>query len=335
MNDLISSVLESLPFQIPFFCVYVDDSITAVPENKIQLILNRLNSYHTKIQFTYEIEENSKINFLDVEVSRNQDGTLLTNWFTKPTSSGRILNFYSNNPTSQKVATITGLLNRAERLSHVSFHHENVLKIKNLLHKNNYPTSFINQCINKKNGKSFGRQCTLADTATIRKHVKFPFINNLSQKINQCFNTSTKLAFYNLKTTSFLYTPLKDPTPILKQSNLIYGIPCSCGSLYIGQTKQYLGNRLNQHKNDCKANNFAKREKTALAMHHFDTGHNFNFDNAIVLERESNWYKRNISEMIHINWHKTVNMRSDTQGLSIIYSNILNKYKQLNIKVGD
>lgn len=131
------------------------------------------------------------------------------------------------------------------------------------------------------------------------------------------------MAFYNIKTIQQIHSALKDETEVLKRSNLVYKIPCSCGKAYIGQTKQRLGVRVNQHKNDCKNDHFLKKEKTALATHHFDTGHSFKFDEVTILDYEDNWLKRNISEMIFIKTNNTVNLRTDTNHLSVLYSDIL------------
>ncbi|KAI4476631.1 hypothetical protein M0804_013410 [Polistes exclamans] len=62
-----------------------------------------------KIQFTIEIEDNGTLLFLDVKVIRNKDRTISTNWYVKPTSSVRCINYYSNHPLSQRIETIKGL----------------------------------------------------------------------------------------------------------------------------------------------------------------------------------------------------------------------------------
>ncbi|CAG5075554.1 Protein of unknown function [Cotesia congregata] len=58
---------------------------------------------------------------------------------------------------------------------------------------------------------------------------------------------------------------------------------------------------------------------TALADHHFESGHDFQFDAAHILDYESHFLKRNISEMFFIKVFDYVNFRSDTQGLSSSY----------------
>lgn len=41
-----------------------------------------------------EVEKDGKIPFLDILVIRNLDGTVFTDWYMKPTASGRILSYY-------------------------------------------------------------------------------------------------------------------------------------------------------------------------------------------------------------------------------------------------
>ncbi|KAI4476743.1 hypothetical protein M0804_013360 [Polistes exclamans] len=123
-----------------------------------------------------------------------------------------------------------------------------------------------------------------------KRIIKFPFIKPLSNKIKKCFkNTNVKLVFYNLVKINSIYTKLKDRVDKLEQSNLVYKIPCICDKCYIGQTKQKLKKRLEQHKNDCKPMNAQKSNITALAEHHFSTGHNFKFDETNILDKEDNW----------------------------------------------
>ncbi|KAI4487237.1 hypothetical protein M0804_005386 [Polistes exclamans] len=123
-----------------------------------------------------------------------------------------------------------------------------------------------------------------------KKYIKFPYIKLLANKINKCFkNTNIKLVFYNLTKINSIYTKLKDKVDKFDQSNLVYKIPCECEKSYIGQTKQKLKKRLDQHKNDCKPININKTNTTALAEHHFKTGHNFKFDAATILDLEENW----------------------------------------------
>lgn len=145
-------------------------------------------------------------------------------------------------------------------------------------------------------------------------------------------NINYKLAFYNIKTTNCLFTRLKDKKLKSEESNLVYKIDCkNCEKCYIGQTKQFLEKRIKQHEYDCKITNFNKSEKTALALHHFNNNHIFDFQNSKILDKEINFIKRNLSEMIFITLHNnTTNLRSDTQNLSTLYKGILLKFRSLS-----
>jgi len=65
--------------------------------------------------------------------------------------------------------------------------------------------------------------------------------------------------------------------------------------------------------------------KTALATHHFETGHNFQFDDTTILHIENNYKRRLVSEVLFINKNlsKTVNFKSDTNNLSTMYSYLI------------
>ncbi|XP_045451602.1 uncharacterized protein LOC123667071 isoform X1 [Melitaea cinxia] len=148
MNYAISKILESLPFEVPFIKLYVDDTVAAVPESEVDNILNLFNRFNEDIQFTLEIEQNNRISFLDILIER-REGCLITDWFIKPISSGRMLNFESNHPRAQKIGMITGLLDRMIKLSNEAHWEKNYKIISNLLLKNGYNKSFINAIVGK------------------------------------------------------------------------------------------------------------------------------------------------------------------------------------------
>ncbi|XP_025271336.1 uncharacterized protein LOC112639971 [Camponotus floridanus] len=102
MDDLETQYLNSLNFTVLMYYRYVDDVFTIVPRTKIDDILTIFNKYHKRLRFTYEKEIDSSISFLNVKIIRL--GTkLITNWFRKPTWSGRYINFYSNHPLKYKI----------------------------------------------------------------------------------------------------------------------------------------------------------------------------------------------------------------------------------------
>lgn len=74
---------------------------------------------------------------------------------------------------------------------------------------------------------------------------------------------------------------MKDKTPSLYNSNVVE-LPCSqCEGCYIGQTTQWMKQRITQNRSDCR---FGKNTY-AVVEHHQRTGHNFDYENVKILAR--------------------------------------------------
>ena len=73
------------------------------------------------------------------------NNTIITDWFNKPTSSGRLINFRSNHPKQQKINIVYNLVDRAISLSNKQFHKKNLNIVIQILQDNNYPRKFINR----------------------------------------------------------------------------------------------------------------------------------------------------------------------------------------------
>jgi len=76
LQDLENIALKSLPFRLPFYYRYVDDTIFTVPQHTLELILHTFNSLHQRLQFTMEVEDNNKISFLDVTLIKEDGGII-------------------------------------------------------------------------------------------------------------------------------------------------------------------------------------------------------------------------------------------------------------------
>lgn len=153
MEDLEKSCLSRLKneFNIKpvFYYRYVDDTILCIPNGSVDIVLDVFNSYHNSLQFTCETEENKCLNFLDVTLIR-ENNSITSDWFQKPTFSGRIMNFDSNHPKYMKQNIIYNLVDRSTILAHKKFHSKNLQCVRKLLIENGYPTQFISNCIQKR-----------------------------------------------------------------------------------------------------------------------------------------------------------------------------------------
>ena len=157
----------------------------------IDLIINTFNSYHQNLQFTHELQRNNSIKFLDMTLI-SSDNHIITNWFQKPTASGRFINYFSNHPLQQKMNIVYNLIGRAILLSHESFHRINLKKGEQLLINNDYPSSFIDKNIkirmNKIKYHSSNNSNIRNNSFCLQKYqqkVCFPFSNNNFIKIGR------------------------------------------------------------------------------------------------------------------------------------------------------
>ena len=106
-----------------------------------------MNSKHENISFTDEVEENNLLPFLDVAVTRTDDG-FTTNLYRKGTFSGFFTNFFSFLSIQFKSCLVSTLLFRCYQLTSTSeaFHKE-VERLRGILARNSYPLEFVDQCI--------------------------------------------------------------------------------------------------------------------------------------------------------------------------------------------
>lgn len=114
----------------------------------------------------------------------------------------------------------------------------------------------------------------------------------------------------------------KDKLEKVRQHEVIYKIGCNtCNKSYIGQTKRAFETRIKEHRNNTK---LSEDKHNVITKHRLETGHDMNWDNCQILDHEAHWYRRNVSEMLHIKSTKnTLNKQLDTEKLSKIYDKIL------------
>ena len=90
-----------------------------------------------------EEERGGRIPYLDMEIMRTNNGNIAIKWYKKPTTSGRILNYKSNHPMKQKMATAMRVMTRANMLTDMEYRNETERVIDEILTKNQYPTDLI------------------------------------------------------------------------------------------------------------------------------------------------------------------------------------------------
>lgn len=335
MDDLESDCLHNLKNKhncIPlFYYRYVDDTILCIHKDNLNLIIDTFNSYNNNIQFTFETQDNEKINFLDVTLKINNSQKIICNWYQKPISSGRLINYYSGHPVQQKVNIVYNLVDRAILLSHSSFHNTNLAKLKQILLNNDYPLDFI-----KKHVKIRLNSIKFRNNNNKNSVNPYSHLYKLIPKICIPFNysdfagLSNILKPYNIKTIPIVNKNLKsivklgkDKTEKWSETNVVYKFNCkNCSVCYVGETKRMLKTRIDEHKRSNNSNT------SVVSAHHSRPGHEFDWDNTTILDREPNYKKRCFSEMLHIKSNKhTINKKTDILYLNKSYFPIIRKLK--------
>lgn len=301
---------------------YVDDTFMRVNSRHINTIVNTFNAQHPRLQFTFEEEREGTLPFLDVQVIRNEDGKLSTQWYTKPTWSGRYLSYESQMPTNYKRNTVSLLTRKVIELSDAKYHEDDLRKVNTTLQMNDYPIKFIKDVmsatINKINDPTPGGNDLLMEN----KFVAIPYIPEVFHKLKRTLNeVGIKAVGKAAKPLSCLSTQLKDKIPKQFLSNVCYELTCDCGKNYIGQTKQFILDRVKQH---IKGGN----QQSAMSAHLKDDNCSLSFDNVRILCQEQNRKVREVKEAILIKKKKTaINTQSDDFDIGHCYDNIVQMLK--------
>ncbi|CAF3989818.1 unnamed protein product, partial [Rotaria sordida] len=226
-------------------------------------ILSILNEFHPSIKFTTKIEDNDKLEFLDVQVIRSPEQQCFeTTIYRKSTFTGLLTNWNSYVPIQYKKASIVSMVNRALIIcsTYVSLSDE-LNKIRRIGLKNDYPLSFIDTIIGiklsqyrqKMNGES---KSTLIECDKNKMYVELPFIRSSTLELKKkILHLSNKLRpdldiqfFTKPRPSTQAFFQNKDPIVKHMKSDVVYFIKCNdCGHSYIGKTERQCIRRLYEH----------------------------------------------------------------------------------------
>ncbi|CAH8652478.1 unnamed protein product [Heterobilharzia americana] len=145
------------------------------------------------------------------------------------------------------------------------------------LEKNGYPRNFIRRCLSRASP-------TTKSSTEINKSIVLPYIKNISEIMTRLLKPLGIGVAH--KPTNSLQTLLcrpKDATNKEDKPKIIYKINCNnCSQHYIGQSGRPLRLRLHEHQLAIKRHDIS----SLISMHMDNYGHEFNFDNVEVLDRE-------------------------------------------------
>jgi len=134
------------------------------------------------------------------------------------------------------------------------------------------------------------------------QHKKYFTVSCIKHIFNSFKSVSKKsgcsIAFTILNTLSKFIKTGKDRIERPFLCDVVYKIICKvCEASYVGQTRRRLTTRIREHMNDI---NKKSDTPSVISTHRLQEVHYFYWNDVHILDSESSWYKKIISEMIHI-----------------------------------
>ena len=232
-----------------------DTFLLFTSENHVLKFHKYINSRHKNMTFTYELENNNSLAFLDVLITREE--TFCTSLYRKPTFSGLYSHFKSFMPDSYKKGLIYTLLHRAFILccSWNKFHEE-VLFLKKTFRKNSFPEFFIDRCVKAFLDKIFIAKEAATTVPKKELRICLPFLGKQSFQIKTKLQNFVTKNFpkckiqiiFNSNNRLRNFFSFKDRIPISVRSHILYKYTCDgCKAIYIGKTKRHFLVRAFEH----------------------------------------------------------------------------------------
>ena len=283
-----------VPLAPPFFKLYVDDGFCRRGKGEQDPILEGLNGFHPKLNFTVENEPEK---FLDSKFIKNEETrTFSIRVFHKPNKLPA--HWSSQIPRRYKRNAILCDLHRAYAISD-DFDAE-IIGIRERFLHSGFPSGFINETIHNFKFSRFEELIPrdffdLPESKPVIR-VSLPYCKrneNLAKvflkKIHFFVGDSVQIfVVWKISKVRSIF-PLKDKNT--HPCCVIYEGTCSCGDKYIGETDRCIHLRTAEHEDIKKSSEPASHLKS-------NPGHSFTWK--VITRAPSNAIKRKILEALHI-----------------------------------
>jgi hypothetical protein len=296
MEKLENTIVTNNP-SINFWTRYVDDTHALIKGRKVKETLNKLNSFHPKIQFTVEIEKDGILPFLDVLTKRKDDNTIGHSIHRKATTTNRYMNYASYHHMSHKISVVDALTYRALRICDDLSVDSEISFVTTILKKNGYPPSLIEKRISTMKQKILNfPQAQNQDT---KPRFILPYLGPIIGRLTHFLRRKTGYDFGytpGLK-ISQIFQSHKDKRE--KRNCGVYQIPCQdCEEIYVGETGRSLEIRTKEHKADLRK----LKDTSAFTQHVLSNpNHIINFKEAKIIHYEPKYFARKFKEKLYIN----------------------------------
>ena len=245
-------------FKPVFYRRYVDDTFLLFKDKThVPLFLDYLNSKHPNIKFTSEIETNSTLPFLDININRSNN-SFNTSVYRKPSSTSLGLSFFSFCSHQFKTNAISTLIYRAYNIcSNYNHLHTEFQFLIGFFKSNGFPTGIVNSHIKRFLAARYKVAPFNSDPIDPIFYISLPFFGPYSDKLKSEFlkvlgkyfnDVSFKIVLSN-KLTIGSFFKYKDSLPLMSRASVIYRYTCpQCGAEYVGVTSRALFIRIAEHR---------------------------------------------------------------------------------------
>ena len=294
-----------------FWTRYVDDVFAIMDREKVDEVLEKLNSYYQTIEFTKELEENSRLPFLDLMLTKNDEKKIEFEIFRKPTDSQLMIRADSFHHKSHQHASFHSMFHR---LFNIPLSSEKFKKELNYIKEtgdlNGFDRKTMEKIFKKHEMKSRMMNITSLRASRSQEESKsfigFPFYGSLTENLKRKLKRyNIQVGFKNPGKMSDLMGSLKDQKVEDARKSGIYKLECeNCDSKYIGMTKRQLKTRLKEHLADCSK---PLNQESAMAFHCITNGHQLKNEIKLLKEVDEN-YKLSTWESLELMKHKNENL---------------------------
>ena len=292
MIELETSLSPELIDYIQFWKRYVDDTICFIKAGSVNYILSVLNSFDMNIKFTYELEHDGKLPFIDVLLCRSGK-KIYTTVYRKAINNDVYLNWSVFAPISLKRGTLKTLIERAYLiLQQISEQHNNETNGTDNSNKN---VDGDNISSMKNESVTLEKQPLLV--LPYQGKQKDHFLKSFKKGMRNILpnNVKARIAFTVRKVgTSF---EIKDKTEMKHNHDIKYCNECpeeQCNENYIGETGRITEKIIDRAVRD---------SNSYVYKHCIETGHRSSDINDLKIigsNFRKNVFKRKIAEAILI-----------------------------------
>ena len=285
-------------FRPVYYKRYVDDIFVLFEKLKqVSRFVKYMNKRNKNIKFSFETEKDNYFSFLDVKTCREKD-KFAKNFFWKDRFSSVYINFNSFVALKHKFGLVYTLLHKSFTIaSDFSKFHFEVETLKKTLHKDAYPTKFVDKYVAKFVNNIFIQKSVFTTVSKLELRTVLLYLGNISsitkKRLTRCISKRLKLCKLQIifQTGNRLknYLRFKDRVPETLQSNFVYKFKCrSCTASYYGKTYRHMKVRVSEHQGVSPRT--GKRVKgtlsTSVRDHMLDCDHIVAWEGFSVIVRE-------------------------------------------------